>query len=504
MVRCLTLAFLLHLLAILVIGTAPGGPARPGKGPWGALNVTLSGAEAGRSRDATPLGAGPVGRAREQRFGGAPRPEERKPLPQPGAAKQGSFAPQAETRPAPPAEMGDVRPTGAQVEPLPRATAPPAAPAVRDADLTAVPAPAPAPVPLPRSVPAPPPPQAVAQPEPMVPAARPTAPQAAVADVKPLEVPLVLPSAAPLAGLTQQAVVQRAAPAPRPTVLQAQPSHLPLPQVEPAPLPAPLPAPPRAAPRAASALDVKPADVVTAPSALPPVPPAMAAPQRAAAAPVASVAVQPPAALLLPDANAVLPTAPSLPAQSAPVARVPAPARPEIAVPAPVPVEASSLALPSALPQVAAPAAPQPGPPAAPQAPNAAAPTATAAQPPAGRPEGTALPAAGSPPAAPVPGAPDAGPRVGHDVATPPSVPASAGKLDLQPPRAMGGPVSSQGSRGLLNLAPPPPERKSKLAEDIEKAAREDCRKAYADKGLLAVVPLINDATKPGSRGCKW
>ncbi len=58
------------------------------------------------------------------------------------------------------------------------------------------------------------------------------------------------------------------------------------------------------------------------------------------------------------------------------------------------------------------------------------------------------------------------------------------------------------GSRGVLNLVPPPPERKDKLAEDIAKAAKPDCRTAYGGLGLLAVVPLV--ASSVGNGGCNW
>ena len=60
------------------------------------------------------------------------------------------------------------------------------------------------------------------------------------------------------------------------------------------------------------------------------------------------------------------------------------------------------------------------------------------------------------------------------------------------------------GSRGVLNLLPPPPpvEKKDHLAEDIAKAAKPDCRTAYAGMGLLAVVPLT--AATIGNGGCRW
>jgi hypothetical protein len=81
--------------------------------------------------------------------------------------------------------------------------------------------------------------------------------------------------------------------------------------------------------------------------------------------------------------------------------------------------------------------------------------------------------------------------------------PAPAPRPNLEPPRAAASALGSgSGSRGLLNLMPPPPERKSKLATEIEKAARPDCRTAHAEAGLLAVVPLVRDAVR--DKGCRW
>jgi hypothetical protein len=74
--------------------------------------------------------------------------------------------------------------------------------------------------------------------------------------------------------------------------------------------------------------------------------------------------------------------------------------------------------------------------------------------------------------------------------------------LDLRTGRASSRPVTP-GTRGALNLMPPPPERRSKLAEDIEKAGKPDCRRAHADKGLLGVVPLAQAAlSRDGD--CRW
>lgn len=100
------------------------------------------------------------------------------------------------------------------------------------------------------------------------------------------------------------------------------------------------------------------------------------------------------------------------------------------------------------------------------------------------------------------PGAPDAGARIGHDVATAPSLPASAPRLNLDLVRPRGGLVSPQGPRGLLPVLPHPPEQPSKLARDIEKAVKPDCRQAYGGMGLLAAVPLAADALR--DKGCRW
>jgi hypothetical protein len=57
----------------------------------------------------------------------------------------------------------------------------------------------------------------------------------------------------------------------------------------------------------------------------------------------------------------------------------------------------------------------------------------------------------------------------------------------------------------VLPLLPRPPELPDKLARDIDKAAKADCRTAYQGLGLLAVVPLAADALGGGKgSGCKW
>ena len=60
---------------------------------------------------------------------------------------------------------------------------------------------------------------------------------------------------------------------------------------------------------------------------------------------------------------------------------------------------------------------------------------------------------------------------------------------------------SRSGLVPLLN-APPDDASKSKLAKDIEKAGRADCKDAYASNGLLGALPLAKDAVT--GKGCKW
>jgi hypothetical protein len=104
----------------------------------------------------------------------------------------------------------------------------------------------------------------------------------------------------------------------------------------------------------------------------------------------------------------------------------------------------------------------------------------------------------------PAAGLPDAAARAGPDVATGPAAAASAvPRLNLDLPRLHGGELSRGSGAGVLQLLPRPPELSDKLARDIDKAAKADCRSAYAGAGLLAVVPLALDAARKDG-GCKW
>ena len=65
------------------------------------------------------------------------------------------------------------------------------------------------------------------------------------------------------------------------------------------------------------------------------------------------------------------------------------------------------------------------------------------------------------------------------------------------------GPSLSRGRSGLAPLLPgPADDSKSKLGKEIDKAGRADCKEAYQNNGILAVLPLAKDAVT--GKGCKW
>ena len=483
--RFFLLAALLHVWLVLMLGNAPGGTAREGQGVFGSLNITLQGAPSGPVGQALPpqLPATPTGArgdAEQQRYGGAVRTALPTDLQRPGAAQLGDWSPvqggvpDGQTAVAAPAPTPDPTPAPAQAAPLPppaAATAPstfgsssqvglqrslnPVAPAMRSAQDAVNGAP------MPRVPPA----SWVAAPALLT---VPAAPAAAVAGPM-KQVPAALPTAqaAPEAAL------------PRPTPAAAVVATVPVLAAVPQPT-APLPA---------------------------------ASVERQLASRLPSERSAP--GVALPDVGRAS-TAPLHTAVPAPVGR-PAAAAAALAAGAAPPV-ANAAANPVATPPNAAPAAPLVEAPAASLAPIAASGFASsgpqpalAAPPTAGAALSTTplqdLPKPGPPlpnvPASAGQGAPDAGSRRGSDVATLPSTPANGPKrLNLELPRLRGGELSRYSTTGVLPALPRPPEVPDKLGSAIEKTAKEDCRKAYAGAGLLAVVPLAVDALREG--GCKW
>ena len=474
--RFVLLAVLLHVWLVLLLGTAPGGTAPEGQGVFGRLNIILQGSPDGPQGAATPppLAATPTGapgEAEQLRFGGAVRntlPQDRA---QPGAAQLGDWAP-----------AQAVQPDG-----LDAAAVPEAAP-----DAAVTPAPPP-------SVFAAAPPSVLAAAPPSVLAAAPPSVQQPAAQAPVSEgatavlgrqrtlAPVVSTETALQLSAPMTAAMLPALPAvpAAPTLVVAAPLR----QVIAAPLP---PVVPQAALRptpAWAAPEVPLPTAVPLPSAL--LPAASAEKQFASRRPAERAAT---GAAALPSVGRAG-TAPALAAVPAPLAApLPAPAQAAAPATAAAPTAAPEPAL-SQLPRQA-PAAPAGGPqPALPATAAAAVAITTAPLQSLPKP-GPALPNPGQ-------GAPDAGSRVGNDVATLPSTPASAPKrLNLELPRLRGGELSRHSSTGLLPALPRPPEVPDKLGSAIEKTAKEDCRKAYAAAGLLAVVPLAVDALREG--GCKW
>jgi hypothetical protein len=86
-----------------------------------------------------------------------------------------------------------------------------------------------------------------------------------------------------------------------------------------------------------------------------------------------------------------------------------------------------------------------------------------------------------------------------------PAEPGAGPRLDLDEARKRAARDivrEGSGSRGMLPVVPPPPDRESKEARALAKAAKPDCRTAYGDMGLLAAVPLVASAI--GNSGCRW
>ena len=502
--QCLVLAGLLHLLVVLVFGNTPGGSARPGEGLWGAFQVRLVGAGPAGRPDAAAVDAphtGPPGQADSQRFGGAVRPDGgRRPADEPGAARAGRWLPQV--------AEGD-----AQAPPLatPTNTADAAVPALALAELPArqsvdagrpLPA-ADAPSPGMAAQALPTAPAAVA----VLPARQVLRPAGPVAPVLGDPAPTVALQAPPLPAFQVQAPSAARAVALPPPVRALVPLALP---DLPAPTAPPLPgfatetaSPARAlAPQAAvrSLAPLSSADWPVPPAPLPAMPSfavQAAPPPRTLAQRERPSAVGALAPADLPAAAAVAPPLPSFAAQAAapPRAVVARVAPPAVTPPAPADLALQAAAKP-ALPQFAVAASEGAAPPAATAHP------ATAPSP-SQTPTGVAAPVPASPlGVGRVAGAPDAGARLGHDIATAASQPASAARLNLDLVRPRGGLIAAQGSRGLLSVLPHPPELKTKLEKEIELAGLADCRKAYSAMGLAAALPLAADALR--EKGCRW
>ncbi|MFG6469104.1 hypothetical protein [Roseateles sp. BYS87W] len=523
--RCLLLAGLLHVWLVLVFGNATG-TAAPGQGVWGSLTVKLLG-RIGSDSNAPPGDPSPAlehngapGDGAQTRQGGQVRNEPAPPGP-PGAATLGRWNPQPV--PAEAATTDELSPQPAEPQPAPppvpspptrTLTAPERSPALQR-ETVPVPAARPeADAPLPTALPADLP-SAVQRlearsdtPRAALPAPATLRPTPRPSDTFALPPDLTLP--APVARLDATPADRRDLALPRPADLRPAPraAVTPPPSTE---LPAAvnrLDAP--ATPARAAALP-KPADLraaAPAPATPAPTPTDLPAPVQRLEAP--STDTRPVPALPRASANlrAATPAAPvELPSARdlpAPVQRLEAADAGAAAV---TRLPAPNAVSPTAAPSAAAAAVPElsrnlPG---AVTAPSAAAAPAAAAGPAQGDPQAALrgeVPASGSTASRASAGSPDAGSQLGPDLAVPPSASASAPRAPLNLSLPRGSAIAARRGPGLMELLPQPPERKSKLEQSLENAANPDCRKAYAEAGLLAALPLALDAAR--GKGCKW
>ena len=226
------------------------------------------------------------------------------------------------------------------------------------------------------------------------------------------------------------------------------------------------------------------------------VPPPVAAPPIVVPAPIAPIVPN------LPNVERAMADTPKI---EAPIARPVAPPPKERVAPAELPRVETPLvpALPAApslpavertpelAPKVIAPAPPAPEP----VAPKAEKPASPPPDAPMSREELFAPRA----PARPAPAPPPESRTTDSDYD--PTKPA----IDLDAARKRASQMAREGSgqRALLPFPmPAPPPRKSKTEEALEKARKPECRTAYKDMGLLAVVPLV--ANEFGEGNCRW
>ena len=442
--RFVVLSMLLHLLVVVLFGTAPGGGANRGEPLLGALDVTLrrlspergAGIRLAPGAETTTPGSALLG-----------RPED---------------APRART----PAAPSPVEPRAPVTPPEPAA---PITDAMPPADTTPAPADA-----------APAPPPADAMPPPVPPSSPAQPPAFEVLPRLDLKAPEIVDKPLPPVAPAAPPKIEReraAAPAPAPRELPFT-----------APEPIERIAPERVTRELAPPIAPPPREVPFTP----PAPIERIAPERVVrelAAPIAPPQELPAPAAIERDAGfpADLPATRPAAADRAPPAAGMAPSAARDAVPA--------RTSPGSEPAAAAPRGDRTIAPAG----AAEAPTTRDAPARAGVPSGAATPGQRI-------GAPDADDifRPRDDAATP--APRAEPRIDLDATRRRAREIASEdrGSPGVLNLVPPPPPEAKKfdLGKAIAKAAKPDCRNAYAELGLLAIPPLI--ASTLGDGGCRW
>lgn len=433
------LSLMLHVLVIVLFGDASGGGARRGEKLWGALTVTV------QSLLPEPGVALKLDRAATMRQQPAANPQSAPASPGITSEKVDPRIPEAieQTQPvkesAPPAQA-------------PSFEMPPLISKDVEKAVTEFVVPKPS---ADRTYP----PPTQAPPTEQLPRETPTAPPPVIAPPV-IPAPVVVPAAEPIAPI----------------------------KIEPALVAPLLPLKP---------VDLKPREELVAPPALQPepIPPKI---EREIVKPIVSTPAQKPREVVQPVAQ------PTAPAPSTPVTPI-APAVPEkpereSVQPVVSPVESKPREVPVAVPPPALREAPQ----------RVEAPTLE---------REIATPAA--PPVA-IKAAPSGATNADKDIfksrgdatralidtpgLAPPPVPGKAPGIDLDAVRRRARELSSEGTGPRTVFAFPvvPPQKpKSKEQQAFDKALKKnDCRDAYADMGLAAVVPLVLDAVREG--GCKW
>lgn len=182
-----------------------------------------------------------------------------------------------------------------------------------------------------------------------------------------------------------------------------------------------------------------------------------------------------------------------------PAIETPAP-QPRIEVPVVQPLETSRLPAPrSESPATVAPREPQAAPRVAPPVERATPPASSA---PGTSPRDERSTAPTDQGATPSPFRTSPAPRAqGNDYD--PTAPAPKLDVDAMRKRATEITRAGTGNRAVLPFPMPPVDKpRTRMEDAIEKARKPDCRTAYKDLGLLAVVPLV--ANEFGEGTCRW
>lgn len=436
------LSLMLHVLVIVLFGDTAGGGARRGERLWGALTVTVQGLLPDRSAGLT-LDQGAT-LLQKQTLEKRPEPAS------PGAPSRIRDA-----RASPPTDISQPAEDLAPPAQAPTFEMPP----VISTDVEKAVTEFVVPKPSADRVYAPPVPAAEQAPRP--------APVVSPPPVQPPEIvaPAMLPIVPP--------PIERVIMPPVPTVAPLESKLREETVIAPAPALRPDPSPPKIEREVAKpvipAPDPKPRDVAppVVQPVVPPAVPAPAKPEREIVQPIATPVEPKPREIPAPASVAP-------PAQSEPPARaeVPTPPRLERETVKPPPLPAASLSAPAAAP--------------------------TTPRAPGGTPTGT-------------PGADRdlLKPRVDATTPSTDTLAPALGKapgIDLDAVRRRAREISSSGTgpRTVFPFPATPPQKpKSKEQQAFDKALKKnDCRDAYADMGLAAVVPLVLSAVRED--GCKW